>query len=64
MHNHKVFPHADKISLIRRLLIFFKFKEITAREKIADRRRGVGVEPKITTARKLRPLQMNQFCWS
>jgi hypothetical protein len=23
MHNRKVFPHADKISIIRRLLIFF-----------------------------------------
>ena len=50
MHNHKVFPHADKISLIRRLLIFFKFKEITAREKIADQIRSKGsifIEEKI-----------------
>jgi hypothetical protein len=50
MHNHKVFPHADKINLIRRLLIFFKFKEITAREKIADQIRSKGsifIEEKI-----------------
>jgi hypothetical protein len=32
--NHNVFPQADKIKLIRKLVIFFKFNKITASEKI------------------------------